>query len=379
MLVQRVPDQRVVPVMSRMYPWGDGSGHVGARKCSTRRGLRRWRRRQERELSIDLLHSVTGHGSKEQLKQAMQLRGIDPKIVSLVDQHRCASCEERKRPAPRRMSTLEVHPPRWKVMLADNAIWVHPKTKQRTVIAVYMDQCSRFMVAQIMVEHPTKHPNAQMYIRCFEEHWQQYFEKPEMLRFDAEGTWRSRELDESFGKLGVMMDPIPGDAHWHLSPLERAIGWLKECLSRLTGQDPDLPSSQAVAHAVSAWNNKETVRGFSPRQHALGQVPDPCGRMFETEVSSLPSSTMEVLEGEIDRSAKLRLEAEITFLKWQAEERLSRASNSKHRRIPEFIPTDRVLLAVRDPQAGARDQDPDKKQGWLYRTRPHPGTGNKAG
>ena len=225
---------------------------------------------------IDLLHSATGHGSKEQLKQALQHKGVDPRIIKLVDSHRCASCEERKRPAPRRMSTLEVHPPRWKVMLADNAVWNHPRTKVRNVIAVYMDQCSRFMVGKILIEHPTKHPNADMYVKCFEEQWQQYFGKPETLRFDAEGTWRSRELDDRFGRLGVMMDPIPGDAHWHLSPLERAIGWLKECLSRMVGQDPDLSAGQALAQAVSAWNKKETVRGYSPRQHALGQVPDPC-------------------------------------------------------------------------------------------------------
>ena len=291
---------------------------------------------------LDLLHSATGHGSREQLRNALQQRRVDSRIVKLVDQYRCSVCEERKRPAPRRVSTLEVHPPRWRVVLADNAVWVHPKTKQRNVIGLYMDQSSRFLVGKVLIEHKTQQPNADMYRRFFQEHWQQYFGRPETIRFDSEGAWRSRDLDECFSNLGIMMDPIPGDAHWHLSPLERSIAWIKECLSKLAGQDETVQTRQALASAIEAWNNREPCRGFSPRQHALGQVPDPCGRLFQSAVTSLPASVMGVPEGEVARAQQLRVEAEVAFTRWQAAERLSRASNSRHRRLPEYAPGDLV-------------------------------------
>ena len=178
-------------------------------------------------------------------------------------------------------------------------------------------------------------------MKYFNEHWQQYFGKPETLRYDSEGTWRSKALDAAFGEMGIVMDPIPGDAHWHLSPLERSIGWLKECLSKIALQDPKASVQQIVASAVEAWNKREVVRGFSPKQHALGVVPDPCGRLFESEVS-MPVSRLENPEGEVARSRVLREEAEVAFTRWQAQQRYSRAQNSKGRPVPEYVPGDLV-------------------------------------
>ncbi|CAE7268352.1 unnamed protein product [Symbiodinium pilosum] len=285
---------------------------------------------------IRLLHGATGHGSKDVLKQALVKRGVDKRVVQLVDEFRCSVCEERKRPAPRRVATLEVHPERWKVMLADGAHWVHPGSKVRNVIGLYMDQNSRFLVGKVLVQHKTHLPNAETYIRFFQEHWQQYFGKPEILRYDAEGTWRSKALDSAFSDMGIMLDPVPGDAHWHISPLERSIAWVKECLSKLALQEPQMDTQAALASALEAWNNREVVRGFSPRQHALGQVPDPCGRLFESDVKGLPVHMMGNPEGEIAQHQKLREEAEVAFTRWQAQQRLSRAINSKERKIPEF-------------------------------------------
>ena len=263
-------------------------------------------------------------------------------MIDLVGAFRCSVCEERKRPAFRRVATLEVHPARWKVMLADGAHWVHPGTKMRNVIGLYMDQNSRFLVGKILVQHKSQIPDAQSYIRFFSEHRQQYFGRPELLRFDAEGTWPSQSLDAAFSELGIMLDPIPGDAHWHISPLERAIGWVKECLSKLVSESPKSDAHLALSCALEAWNSREVVRGYSPKQHALGQAPDPCGSIFETDVQGLPVNMMSNPEGELAQNQRLRVEAEVAFTRWQAQQRLSRAANSKNRLVPEFAPGDLV-------------------------------------
>ena len=289
---------------------------------------------------IHLLHGATGHGSHQQLKDTLEKKKVDPRIVSLVDSYRCSICEERKRPAPRRVATLEVHPDRWKVVLTDGAHWVHPKTGVRNVIGLYMDQCSRFLVGKVLVQGKTELPNADCYVKFFQEHWQQYFGKPETLRFDAEGTWRSKALDEAFTQMGIYMDPVPGDAHWHISPLERCIEWLKECMSKLVGHEPQVSPHSALACAIEAWNNREVVRGYSPRQHALGQVPDAAGRLFESDLNGFPVHMMSNPEGEVAHAARLRGEAEATFARWQAQQRVSRALNSKQRPIPEYVPGD---------------------------------------
>ena len=235
---------------------------------------------------IHLLHGATGHGSYQQLRDTLEKKKVDPRI--LVDSYRCSICEERKRPAPRRVATLEVHPDRWKVVLTDGAHWVHPKTGVRNLIGLYMDQCSRFLVGKVLVQGKTDLPNADCYVKFFREHWQQYFGKPEILRFDAEGTWRSKALDEAFSQMGIILDPVPGDAHWHISPMERCIEWVKECLSKLVGHEASVTPQDALAGAIEAWNNREVVRGYSPRQHALGQAPDLAGTSSKARSMASP-------------------------------------------------------------------------------------------
>ncbi|CAK9032947.1 unnamed protein product [Durusdinium trenchii] len=200
-----------------------------------------------------------------------------------------------------------------------------------------MDQGSRFLVGKILGKGESSNVKSSQYIEFYQSHWLQYFGHPDFLRFDAEGTWRSREIDSYFSKNQVMLDPIPGDAHWHLSPLERSIAWLKELLSRLAQETSSISTHEAAHQALNIWNRREMVRGFSPHQHALGQAPDLDGRFFRDDVRGLPVEIMETPIGELERHQGLRLQAEETFLKWQAKERLARAMNSKSKPIPASV------------------------------------------
>lgn len=263
------------------------------------------------------------------------------------------------RPDPRRVATLEVILKKWKMVLSDCAVWRHPKKDSRTVIGLMMEQGSRFLVGKILVEGTTKNPKAEQYQRFFEENWQPYFGCPDVLRFDAEGTWRARGLDEFFGEKKIMLDPIPGDAHWHISPLERSIGWIKEFLSKQVADHGNLDTSSALAAAISTWNKREPVRGYSPFQHALGQAPDLDGRFFQSEIAGLPVDLMENPEGEHERAQQQRLAAEETFVRWQSKERINRALQSKGRKWPEFFPGDVVFYwrnYIKKGQNGQRIQ-----------------------
>ena len=222
-----------------------------------------------------------------------------------------------------------------------------------------MDQGSRFLVGKVLAEGTSQTVKAEVYQKFFEEHWQPYFGCPETLRFDAEGTWRSRELDDMFSKKNIYLDQIPGDAHWHISPLERSISWLKEFLSKQVEENPEQNTSSFVAAAIHAWNQREPVRGFSPVQHALGQAPDIDGRYFESEVQGLPIELMEQPEGAHAKQAELRISAEETFVRWQAKSRVDRALHSKGRNWPEYCPGDLVFFwrsYVKQKQDGKRIQ-----------------------
>ena len=250
------------------------------------------RQKHDWEKKFRLIHSATGHGDLKLLVEALQQKGVDPKVLEWAKSFRCHICEERKKPGPRRVANFEVIPKRWKVVLADCMVWRDPRRDKRAVIGLFMDQGSRFLVGKVLVEGATNNVKAEQYMEFYQTHWQTYFGNPEILRYDAEGTWRSRKLDEFFSKKQIMLDAIPGDAHWHISPLERSVAWLKENLSRQTAEDPDFTTQDGVAMAISIWNQREMVRGFSPYQHALGRTPDLSGRLFDSEVQGLPIELM---------------------------------------------------------------------------------------
>lgn len=308
------------------------------------------------EKRIRLLHSATGHGSLEDLRRTLREKGVPQKVLNLANQFKCDVCEERKRPQSRRVATLECIPKRWKVLLADCAVWRHPKTGKRLVVAMGMDQGSRFLVGKVLVEGSANNASAEQYRRFFEEHWQPYFGCPEVLRYDAEGAWRSRPLDRAFAGKNIFTEPIPGDAHWHISPLERSVKWLKEFLAKASREFSESEPVSIVAAAIATWNQREMVRGFSPYQHALGQAPDIDGRFFETQHQGIPVELMEDPEGAHRIQHELRLSAEEIFVRWQAKSRVDRALQSKGRPFPEYTPGDVVFYWRGHLRSGERGE-----------------------
>ena len=69
------------------------------------------------------LHRSTGHGSYESLLKSLQARKADPRVVEVAQGYRCPTCEERKRPAPRKLANWEVQTEKGKVVQFDTAWW----------------------------------------------------------------------------------------------------------------------------------------------------------------------------------------------------------------------------------------------------------------
>ena len=77
------------------------------------------------------LHRATGHGSYDSLIRSLEHRKADPRVIQLAREFRCSTCEERKRPAPRRLANLEVSTERGKVIQMDAAWWAQNEGDSR--------------------------------------------------------------------------------------------------------------------------------------------------------------------------------------------------------------------------------------------------------
>ena len=83
-----------------------------------------------------------------------------------------------------------------------------------------------------------------------------------------------------FGKPGVLLEPISGQAHRQPRLVEEAIRGLKATMTATVLEHPNMGAHECLARAMAASNAREHVQWCSPLQHALGRAPDLDGRFY---------------------------------------------------------------------------------------------------
>ena len=188
------------------------------------------------------------------------------------------------------------------------------------------------------------HLTANQFVETFGEHWVQYFGFPNQLRVDPDGSFRSHVVQEYCDRHQIMLDIIPGEAHWKVGICEQAIQGTKTLMNKIAEDDPEVTAAEALAEATRTFNSRELIRGYSPIQHALGRAPDATGRLFPCGPSECPELLVENASGEMDRQLQRMQSAEKAFLEWTASQRLQKAKNSKPRDVTNYEPGDLVYV-----------------------------------
>eukprot|EP00435_Cladocopium_sp_Y103_P048422 s1300_g14.t1 len=300
--------------------------------------------RAEIQKKLHLLHSATGHGPVRHMIQALRRRGVHKTVLEEAERFECSVCKERQRPKPRPRSSFEPLPPKWSTVAADMGTWEHPQTGKSHQFLLVIDEGSRFRIGRVLGEGRKYHVGASQFLETFQECWIQYFGLPDTLRLDPDGTFRSKAVEEYCDRHQIFLDVIPGEAHWKLGTCENAVKGVKELMTRVALDSPEVTTVEALAEATRTFNDREMVRGFSPLQHALGRAPDPTGRVFPRAGAECPDLLMENASGEFQRNLQRMKSAEQAFLDWTAQQRISRAENSKGRSLVDYQPGDLVYV-----------------------------------
>ena len=133
-------------------------------------------------------------------------------------------------------------------------------------------------------------------------------------------------------------------------------------MQKLVQYDESLTPEQVLSEAVTTFNNKELVRGYSPAQHILGQAPDETGRFLPAGEGLPPGLLCENASGEFERSVLRRAEAEKALCEWAAKQRLMRAKHSRHRPCYNYVPGELVFY-WRSQEANKSRRQPGGKHG----------------
>ncbi|OLP78894.1 Copia protein, partial [Symbiodinium microadriaticum] len=174
-----------------------------------------------------------------------------------------------------------------------------------------------------------------------------------------------RRMDPDLRKttlFEIYLDIIPGEAHWQIGTAESAIQGLKTVLNKLSTEDASLTAEQAMSLAVSTFNHREMVRGFSPAQHVLGCAPDETGRQILGDRARQEEIILSQPIEDFQKEAELRATAEKALADWQAQQRISRAANSRTRPQHLYHPGDLVYF-WRTQESGKGKRSPGTTQG----------------
>ena len=289
------------------------------------------------------IHTATGHCSVQYMRSHLKRRGANAMVMRCLDHFRCDACAERARPDPRSPSTLVEVAPKWHTLQCDAFSWNHPESGEKWQFLLGVDEGSRLRVGRLLFQHASKTPSAQDFIDYFEGHWLPHFGKPNVLRLDPAGCFRSKGLDTYLADRSVEVTHIPAEAHWQISIVERSIQSVKAMMSALVSENPSMSISEAFYRALWASNHRDQHRGYSPLQHAFGRSPDELGHLGESKMRDVPILTEHGISAEFGRDVKAMCTAEKAFLEEQARERLRRAELSGSRVMKHFCPGDLVF------------------------------------
>ena len=278
-----------------------------------------------------LLHSATGHGSVKTMIDALKRRGASQRVLDLASRFVCSACQERKRPPPRRLASLEVLPPRWQTITADVGHWTHPQSGETVQFMLVIDEGSRFRIAKVLSRGSRQQPSAATCLAYLREAWFQVFGRPDVLRLDPAGSFRGQQAEDFCDRHSVYLDVIAADAHWQIGVCENAIKGVKHVMERVCACDEQLTAEEALALAIEVFNSREQVRGFTPIQHAFGRNPDVTGRLISRPEQIPEEALVENAHEDFARQAQMRADAEKALCDWQARQRISRAMHSRSR------------------------------------------------
>ena len=102
--------------------------------------------------------------------------------------------------------------------------------------------------------------------------WFPTYGRPDMVRMDPEGCFRSNQFGDSIEAMGMRVDQVPTEAHWRNGPAERMVELLKEAGSRQARRHPDLSFDTLFGMISAAHADQYFHRGYTPAQLLMGQA-----------------------------------------------------------------------------------------------------------
>ena len=121
---------------------------------------------------------------------------------------------------------------------------------------------------------------------------------------DPAGGFRSEAVNQHFAEQKVLIEHIPGESHWQISAVERAIQTTKNMMGKLALEFPEMSCREIFLKSIWAQNIRDQYMGFSPLQHAMGRNPDDYEHIHKEGTKDFPIITEKGISAEFGNDQK---------------------------------------------------------------------------
>ena len=163
---------------------------------------------------------------------------------------RCGAGEEAKPPDAKPVSAKIENPGEWLV-----GIWLSGITtfveRERYIYGSVWTRLTKFTVRHAWAEGQQRgNIDGRRVLELLQERWIAVFGRMHTPRIDPEGAWRNKEAHERLSDMQIVIDLPPGEASWLESVIENTTGIVKDTMTRIALERPDLKSTEGLASAV---------------------------------------------------------------------------------------------------------------------------------
>ena len=229
---------------------------------------------QSPELTAKKLHNSLGHPPAERLITTVKsaLVNKEPVLVkSLMDAIRnysinCQSCLMNQKPVPRPKITLPNAIIVNDVLAMDVTFWSNPNDSTKLYPILHMiDLATRFSSACLI-----NNVDADVVIHGFVRYWLCLFGAPRRVWLDNGKEFANDKLVELLERHGTTVKATAAESPYMNGICERHNLVVKNIMSKVACDRPDVNLSQLIGYALYAKNVLTDNKGFSPFQRIFG-------------------------------------------------------------------------------------------------------------
>ena len=311
--------------------------------------------RDSRMQKIQLLHRRLGHPTNQTLARMLKLGGAANEVVEMAQHYKCPVCVQVGAPGRYLKQKPYARTTVFGRQLHCDLKYIHDYNNKLFVALSVVDAATSFHMAVLLKNRQAAHC-----ARKLLRHWVSLYGAPQEVVLDQGG-----EFDGEFvGWLethGIQSRHTGAKSPWQHGFSERHGALLGTAVSALIWEYKAKGREEVkdcLAAAIQGKNQTVSRNGYSPYQMVFGREPTFPDLLDESSTGNLSLRQALSHEGEVQRSAEMRVAAKAALLRQDCQEKLRRAL----RRWPrgeqqEFSPGEQVFFYSPKPNAARFRKD----------------------